>query len=110
MLTWPEVENLHCEDYPSMLSIISLILTLPASTSENERVFSRMKITKIDHRSKMKTSTLGDLLMIQLCTHSVREYNPDAAIEVWIRAVRTPPSTHIQRWDHPQEWQAGGGA
>ena len=81
MLTWPEVESLHCEDYQRVLSIISLILTLPASTSENERGFSLMKITKTDHRSKMKTSTLGDLLTIQLCTPSVRDNNPDAAIE-----------------------------
>ena len=38
----------------------------------------------------MKTSTLGDLLTIQLCTPSVRDYNPDAAIETWMRAVNTP--------------------
>ena len=73
-----------------VLSIISIILTPPVSTSENENENSLMKITKTDRRSKMKTSTLGDLLTIQLCTPSVRDYNPDAAIEAWMRAVNTP--------------------
>ena len=95
MLTWPEAESLHCEDYQRVLSIISLILTLPASTSESEKGFSLMKITKTDHRYKMKTSTLGDLLTIRQCTPSVRDYNPDAANEAWMRAMNTPWSAQI---------------
>ena len=50
MLTWGSINRSYSDTKKSLLSLIDLILTLPASTAECERGFSAMKRVKLDWR------------------------------------------------------------
>ena len=65
---------------------MSLLRTIPASSAENERGFSLMKVTKTDRRSKMTTATLSSLLTISLTTPDVQDYDPSDDIQRWMDA------------------------
>ena len=41
--------------------------TLPVSTAEVERVSSKVKLNKTDHRNRLAIDTLGSLLYIKSC-------------------------------------------
>ena len=79
----------------SQLSLIDLILSLPASTTECERGFSALKATKSDWRSRLKADTLSDLLTVQLHSPDVEDFNPKAALELW--AAPTPRRASFMR-------------
>ena len=85
-LLWPDVWQCYGDDgsYSNILLIIDLIRTLPASSAENERGFSLMKLVKTDRRSRMNNATLNDLMTIQLESGSVLNFDPDPAINQWM--------------------------
>ena len=91
-LSWPEVNMSYRQDYPRILRLIDLVMTLPASSSENKRGFSHMKLVKTDCRTRMKTSILDCLMTIQLCSPCVSTFNPDPAIEKWMCAGKRRPA------------------
>ena len=67
----------------AILSIVDLLLTLPASSAEVERGFSQLKLLKTDMRSKLKESHLNDLMSIKLLSAPVSEFDPTEAIPLW---------------------------
>ena len=83
-LTWPEIFASYAEGHSNILGLIDLILSLPASTAECERGFSRMKLTKTEYRNKLKATTMSDLLMIQMNSDPIETYDPTQAIDDWI--------------------------
>ena len=83
-LTWPEVHSLYHEGHENILGIIDLILTLPASSSANERGFSEMKLTKTSIRSKMSNATLNNSIAIQMSTPGVKLFDPEQAMNRWM--------------------------
>lgn len=88
--TWPEINIMLKRQCPDMLSLIDLILTLPASTSDCERGFSQMKLVKTDWRSQLATSTLCDLLVVQLSSPSIKDFDPNPAVQLWHQASIRP--------------------
>ena len=42
-----------------------------------------MKLVTSDRRTLLKESTLSDCLMIKLQGESIKDFNPDKAINVW---------------------------
>lgn len=89
-LTWSEVYHLYEEGHENVLAVIDLILTLPASSSANERGFSQMKLTKTSIRSRMSNTTLNHSMVIQMATPGVKEFDPDPAIHRWMNASTRP--------------------
>ncbi|XP_049892466.1 zinc finger protein 862-like isoform X2 [Epinephelus moara] len=82
-LTWEDVNRLHRDTCPNVLELIDLILTIPASTADCERGFNIMKVVKSDWRSSLKADTLSDLLLMQLSSPPISEFDPSAAVELW---------------------------
>ena len=66
-LKWETIFDRYKQDFPKILNLIDLIFTLPASSSENERAFSVMKLIKTDRRTRMNTDTLNDLMTVKNC-------------------------------------------
>ncbi|XP_060782584.1 zinc finger protein 862-like [Neoarius graeffei] len=84
--TWPEINRTLKHWCPDMLSLIDLILTLPASTADCERGFSKMKLAKTDWRSRLTTSSLCDLLVVQLSSPYIDDFDPNPAVQLWHQA------------------------
>ena len=83
-LTWEDVNNEFGLQFPNILSLMDLILSIPPSSADCERGFSQVKLVKNDWRSTLTNDSLNDLLMVQLETPSIEEYDPKPAIEYWI--------------------------
>ncbi|KAK0135054.1 Zinc finger protein 862 [Merluccius polli] len=81
--SWSKVNQRDREQCPDVLDLIDLVLAVPASTADCERGFSTMKQVKTDWRSNLTSSSLSDLMTIQLCSPDVNDFDPSTAIHLW---------------------------
>lgn len=80
---WDVVGRKFKKSHSNILGLIDLILTLPASSTDAERGFSELKLTKTDWRARLRNTVLYDLLLIQFLTPTVEEFDPVPAIHHW---------------------------
>ena len=91
-VTWAQINSSFKKDCPEILKLIDLILCLPASSSEAERGFSLMKVTKTDWRSNLSDSSLSDLMCVNLHTPGVgQSFDPMPGIDQWLSNKRRKP-------------------
>nr|XP_012315396.1 uncharacterized protein LOC105722478 [Aotus nancymaae] len=90
-LTWDFVNSLYLHKYPNILTLVDVVLTLPASSAEAECGFSQMKRTKSHMHLKIKAEYLTDVLIIQLNSPDINNFDSRKAIHLW--NTRTPSST-----------------
>ncbi|NIG59413.1 zinc finger protein [Pontoporia blainvillei] len=90
-LTWDFVNSLYLHKYPNILTLVDLVLSLLASSAEAERGFSQMKGTKPQMHAMVKDDSMTDLLIIQLNSPDIYNFDPRKAIHLW--NTRTPSST-----------------
>ena len=74
-----------------VLRVIDLILSIPATSSANERDFSVMSLIKTNRKSWLKNKTLSDLMVINRETPSIKEYNPTDDVNLWISSGMRKP-------------------
>lgn len=84
-ITWKQVNDDLRDKGPSVLSLIDLVLSLPASSAEAERGFSLMKTIKTDWRSRLTDDSVSDLMTINL-----KDFDQQPAIDVWLQKKRMP--------------------
>ena len=82
---------------PSVLALMDLILSLPASSAEAERGFSVMKRIKSDWRSRLKDDAVSILMMVKLASPDVKHFDPAPAVNVWLSKKRMPEFKDKQR-------------
>ena len=69
--------------WQNILALSDLCFSLPFTTAQVERIFSMMKIIKTDRRTTLQTSTLSDLLEIQVEGPPIATFSPDRAVTLW---------------------------
>ncbi|XP_074138783.1 sperm flagellar protein 2 isoform X4 [Sminthopsis crassicaudata] len=97
-LTWDFVNSIYSIKYPNILTLVDLVLTLPASSAEAERGFSQMKLTKSQMHFKIKPESMTDLLIIQLNSPDINKFDPKKAIQLWNTSwqrITPPPTDHM---------------
>ncbi|XP_061249732.1 sperm flagellar protein 2 isoform X2 [Bos javanicus] len=94
-LTWDFVNSVYLHKYPNILTLIDLVLSLPASSAEAGRGFSQMKRIRSQMHAKVKADSMTDLLIIQLNSPDINNFDPRKAIHLW--NTRTPSSTEDTR-------------
>lgn len=82
-LTWDSVNSDYSKKYPNILTLVDLILTLPASSAETERGFSQMKLTMMHLHSKLMSESVTDLMIIQMNSPDIKKFDPKKAIRLW---------------------------
>lgn len=82
-LTWDSVNSDHSQKYPNILTLVDLILTLPASSSETERGFRQMKLVMMHLHSKLRSESLTDIMVIQMNSPDIKKFDPQKAIHLW---------------------------
>ena len=81
--TWEDVNSKLKSVCPNILSLVDLVLTIPASSADAERGFSRLKYTKTDSRSRVSDIHLTDQLCIMLESCDIKDFDPTPAIDLW---------------------------
>ena len=92
-LKWSQVNRRFGKEYPNILSLFDLILTIPATSTACERGFSHMKLIKTDKRTWRKEETLSTSLMLKLEGPGIKDFKPDAAIDLWYKKCHRRPGT-----------------
>lgn len=95
--TWEEINYKYGTNQSNVLSLVDLVLTLPAHSADCERGFSRLNYVKNDWRSRLGNVAVSDLLYIMLHTPDVKQFDPFPAIRLWNstakRRIRAPVVT-----------------
>ena len=85
--SWQTINREFVGEARSVLLLIDLLLSIPATSVEAERGFSTMKLVKTDFRSKLSNTALNSLLRIVLLSPTETEFDPTPAIEHWYNAA-----------------------
>lgn len=85
--------KLHvCPDarkWPNILLMCELSFSLPCATSRVEQIFSKLKIVKTKRRTNLNTTTLNDLLEVNVEGPSLASFKPDNAVDLWWKDCNT---------------------
>ena len=69
--------------WSNILQLARLLFTLPVSNGKLERVFSTLKVIKVDKRSSLGNEMLDDLLVLNTDRVPLKDFNPDRSISLW---------------------------
>lgn len=69
--------------WPNVLLLSELLFSLPFTNTNVERAFSTMKVIKTDRRSSLNTSTLDDLMEINVEGPPAEDFSADHAVSLW---------------------------
>ena len=87
----------NASEWCNALTLVRLLLTLPVSNGKLERIFSTLKVIKVDKRSLLGNDTLDDLLVLNTDRISLKDFNPDRSIRVWWNAKARWPNQHPRK-------------
>ena len=80
----------HCPNSPNWSNILTLgqlLFTLPVSNRKLERIFSVLKLIKVDKRASLGNDTLNYLLALNTDSDSLKDFDPDSSIQLWCTVV-----------------------
>ena len=69
--------------WPNILLLSQLLFSLPFTNSMVERAFSTLKVVKTDRRTSLLTSTLDDLMEINVEGPNPQDISADDAVQLW---------------------------
>ena len=84
----------HCpnsSNWSNILTLSRLLFTLPVSNGKLERIFSTLKLIKVDKQASLGSDSLNDLLALNTDSDSMKDFNPDSSIQLWWRAKLRRP-------------------
>ena len=76
----------HSESFPGLKALASIAITLPVSSVDCERGFSRQNLIKSRTRSCLKNISLHRLLMISIEGPPLEQFDFQKALKVWTEA------------------------
>lgn len=101
---WKIFHSPYASEWSNILTLVQLLLSLPASNGKLERIFSTMKLIKSDKRCSLTNDSLDDLLLLNADKMPLSHFNPDKSIELWWadktrrpnQRSRKPYARHLQ--------------
>lgn len=81
----------------NLFGLLDLLLAIPAASAEAERGFSIMKKTKTDWRSSLQDDHMSDLMIIQLESKNIGDFDPTESIELWLTSGQAPRRPCFER-------------
>ena len=82
-LLLPKLFENYFETFPNILKLLSIIYSIPFSSVECERGFSKQNLIKTDLRNNLNNETLNFLMMIGLDDVDLLEFDFGRALEIW---------------------------
>lgn len=79
--TWMEIYDSEC---PLVMSVVDILLCIPPTSVRCETTFSQMKLIKTCRRTRMRGTTLSNLLVVKLESEEVQTFCPEDAVHIWM--------------------------
>ena len=92
--SWSSINRRFGDVTGSVLALIDLVLTIPATSVGAERGFSIMNRVKTDYRNTLRNPAMNDLMRIILPSPTEAEFDPTPAIEHWYGALQHRQCCH----------------
>ncbi|XP_056013978.1 putative uncharacterized protein DDB_G0271982 isoform X2 [Ostrea edulis] len=77
-------------EFPLVMLVFETLSCLPPTSVSCETTFSQMKLIKTSRRTRLRNTTLNNLLLIKLESPNVADYTPDKAVEKRMNASVMP--------------------
>ncbi|XP_076441074.1 uncharacterized protein LOC143280324 [Babylonia areolata] len=93
------------EEMTNILKVMDFLLSLPSHSADCERGFSLMKRVKTDWRSRLRSDTLTDLMVVKLQSPDVSDFDPLPSINHWSKCgprKRRPNFQKRQKTEKPE--------
>lgn len=81
--SWADVYEEYVEDFPFVLKLVDILISIPPTSVSWETTFSQLKLIRLCKRTKLKSETLNDILILKMESPKVEDFNPDDAIAIW---------------------------
>lgn len=76
--------DMYTSDFPLMMVIIAVLGCLPPTSVSCETTFSQLKLIKTSRRTRLKSSTLNDIILVKLESPVVEKFDPQSSIDKWL--------------------------
>ena len=85
-LNWSDVHKAFVSVAPvqKILNVMDLILSIPPGSSTVEEDVKIKNLVKLKRKIKKGSSTLSDLIIVFRETADIRDYDPNADVQMWI--------------------------
>ena len=103
-VTWIEMNERYKGQVPNILSLVDLVLALPASTAECERGFSTMGVMKTQYRVRLSSRSMTAIMSVKMLSKDISEFDPTAAIHYW----NSSGSRSRRPWIQPRSGRTTG--
>ena len=90
------------KNWPNILLLSQLLFSLPFTNSIVERAFSTLKVIKTDRRTSLHTSTLDDLMEINIEGPNPDKFAGDDAVQLWWEDRLRRPNQRERREYRPR--------
>ena len=94
---WWIIHAPTASEWSNALALVQLLFSLPASNGKLERVFSQMNIIKTNKQSVLSNESLDDLLLLSIEGPPMKEFSPNAAIDLWWKEKLRRPHQNPRR-------------
>ena len=94
---WRLFQSPNSGEWSNVLTLATLLFSLPVSNGKLERTFSQLNNIKSKKRSSLSTETLKDLLRVTTDSPSLQNFSPDKAITLWWEAKQRRPTQHARK-------------
>ncbi len=71
------------DQFPQMLKLLDIALTVPVSSVDCERGFSKQNLIKTKIRAKLKTENVSTLMKMSVDTPDMDKFDFHAAFVIW---------------------------
>lgn len=71
------------EQFPNTLQLLTIALTIPVSSVDCERGFSKQNLIKTKIRARLKTETVSTLMTMSVDTPELEQFDFHNAFEIW---------------------------
>ncbi len=89
--------------WSNLLIVCELLFSLPFTNSKVERSFSHLKVIKSERRSSLSTSTLDDLMEINMEGPPFESFTADSAVHLWWKDTTRRPNQKERKEYAPRE-------
>ncbi|CAG8721475.1 6749_t:CDS:2, partial [Cetraspora pellucida] len=80
----PIIFDQHYNFYPNIIKLLEIVYSIPFSSVECERGFSKQNLIKIDIRNRLSNNNLHLFLSLSLVDKNFKDFDYEKALKIWL--------------------------